>query len=326
MTGHAIAVDELAPGLYRLEEPDGERFVCQFVVVGTHGALIVDAGLPESPARTILPLLDGLGEQPAELTLLLTHPDSDHCGGTAELRAARTGLQTAAHIADCTLLGDPERTISERYERFAESDGIVLTDAARARARSRLGPPFDVTRPLSREQQLDLGGLRCQLLHAPGHSAGHMAVWLPELRTLIAADAVMGSGIRNRDGSLLYAPQFLSPATYRRTIDRLDELDAELLLCSHEPPIRGDAVHAFLAGSRSAVDRLEALTRDALARGAGTLAESCAAVHAAYGGLPHGGHADLALSVAGILAEFADEGTVAIEDAGRPRSFRLEAV
>jgi glyoxylase-like metal-dependent hydrolase (beta-lactamase superfamily II) len=295
-------------------------------VVGTRGALIVDAGLPESPARTILPLLDGLPEQMAELTLLLTHPDSDHCGGTAELLAARTGLQTTAHIADGALLGDPGRTISERYERFAESDGIVLSDAARARAWARLGPPFEVTRPLPGDEELELGGVRCQLLHVPGHSAGHMAVWLPGLRTLIAADAVMGGGIRNRDGSLLYAPQFLSPATYRRTIDRLEELDVDLLLCAHEPPMRGDAAHEFLAASRSAVDRLEALTREALAQGAATLGEICAAVHVAYGGLPEGGATDLALSVAGILAELAGQGTVAIVDGGRPRSFRLEAV
>jgi glyoxylase-like metal-dependent hydrolase (beta-lactamase superfamily II) len=325
MTRDSVAVDEPVPGLFRLEEPDGERFVCQFVVAGERGALIVDSGLPGSPARTILPLLEALPQRPAELTLLLTHPDSDHCGGTAELRAARPDLQTVAHAADCALLGDPERTISERYERFASSDGIALSAAARDRARSRLGPPFRVGRPLAAEMELDLGGVACHILHAPGHSAGHAAVWLPGQRAMIAGDAVMGSGIRKRDGSLLYAPQFLSPATYRRTIDRFGALGVDLLLCSHEPPMRGAAVEDFLAESGRAVDRLEGLTRDALARGADTLAGVCAAVHGAYGELPQGGAPDVASTVAGILAELASSGEVTVDEDARPRTFRLEA-
>jgi glyoxylase-like metal-dependent hydrolase (beta-lactamase superfamily II) len=324
MIAEGVAVDEPAPGLFRLEEPDGERFVCQFVVRGERAVLIVDSGLPGSPARTILPLLERVAQRPSELTLLLTHPDSDHCGGTAELKAAHPDLQTMAHAADCTLLGDPERTISERYERFATSDGIVLSAAARERSLSRLGPPFEVTRPLAAEVQLDLGGTSCHVLHAPGHSAGHAAVWLPELRTMIAGDAVMGAGIRKRDKSLLYAPQFLSPSTYRRTIDRFGELDIDLLLCSHEPPMRGAAVGEFLSESLLAADRLEALTRDALTRGADTLAGVCAAVHADYGDLSDSGAPDLALTVAGILAELASGGEVSVDDDARPRKFRLE--
>jgi glyoxylase-like metal-dependent hydrolase (beta-lactamase superfamily II) len=324
LSGGGVVLDELADGLFRLEEPDGERSLCQFVVRGERGLLIVDAGLPGSPQRTILPLLDRLERAPSELTLLLTHPDSDHVGGVAELCAARAGLQTTAHAADCALIGDPERTIGERYERFAASDGIVLSEAARARSRARLGSPYAVARPLSGEVELDLGGAICHLLHTPGHSAGHAAVWLPELRTLIAADAVMGAGIRKRDGSLLYAPQFLSPATYRRTIDRIAELDVDLLLCSHEPPLRGEAVADFLTASRGAVDRIEALTRDALTQGAETLAELCVVVHGAYGGLPGGGAPDLALSVAGVLAELANAGEVGVDEATFPRTFRLE--
>jgi glyoxylase-like metal-dependent hydrolase (beta-lactamase superfamily II) len=324
MTRDSVMVDEIGPGVFRTEELDGERSLCQFVVRGERGVLIVDSGLPGSPGRTILPLLDGLEQRPSELTLLLTHPDSDHCGGTAELRAAYPELQTMAHAADCALLGDPERTIRERYERFAGSDGIVLTAAARARSALRLGAPFEVTRPLTAEVQLDLGATTCHVLHAPGHSAGHAAVWLPELRTMIAGDAVMGSGIRKRDGRLLYAPQFLSPETYRRTIDRFGELDIDLLLCAHEPPMRGAAVDDFLAESRGAVDRLESLTRYAMAQRADTLASVSAAVHGGYGGLPDGGEGDLAWTIAGILTELASRGEVSVDEDARPRKFRLE--
>lgn len=320
MRADPVAIDEVGPGLFRIEEPDGERILCEFVLRFDRGLLVVDAGLPGSPARTILPLVQGLEGERSELTLLLTHPDADHCGGTAELLGARPGLETIAHAADCDLLGDPERTIRERYEPFAGSDGIMVSDAARARMRSRLGGPFAVSRPLAGEERIGPG----HVLQAPGHSAGHAAVWLPGTRTMVAGDAVMATGIRKRDGSLLYPPQFVSPAQYRSTIDRFGRLDIELLLCAHEPPIRGSAVADFLDESRRAVDRIEALSLDALAQGADTLAGACEAVHAAYGGLPDGGAYDLASSVAGVLMELVGAGAVSVAESARPRKFRLE--
>jgi len=295
--GDASRTTEIAPGVLRLQEPDGPRFICQFVVRGSEATLIVDAGLPRSARRTILP---ALGAPCGRHILLITHPDSDHCGGTADLVAALPGLEVIAHEADAGALGDPERTIEARYRRYT-ADGVEPDEQALARLRARLGGPFALARTFTDGHELDLGGRTCGLLHLPGHSDGHTGAWLPEVRVLVAADAAMGSGIRKLDGELLYAPQFLSPSIYRHTLDRIAALRPATMLCTHEPPLEGAAIGEFLDASRAAVDWFEQEVAAALRAGARTLPEICAAVHRAHAGLPDARPSDLVMSVAGIL-------------------------
>jgi glyoxylase-like metal-dependent hydrolase (beta-lactamase superfamily II) len=297
-TAHERSVSrrDIAHGVLRLQEPDGPRFICQFVVRGSEAMLVVDAGLPGSPARTILPVLG----DPGRVVLLITHPDTDHCGGTSELVAAVPGLEVVAHEADREALGDPVRTIELRYRRLA-ADGVEPDTEALARLRSRLGGAFAVDRTIVDGDELDLGGRVCRFVHLPGHSPGHIGVWLAEERILIAADAAMGRGIPTTDGGILYAPQLFSPAVYRATIARIAKLRPAVLLCTHEPVLEGAAVDAFLQASLDEVDRLEGLVDAALRDGAHTLAEVCAAVHQAHGGLTGGRASDLAMTVAGIL-------------------------
>lgn len=318
-----MSVEEVAAGVYRLEEDDGGRVLCQYVVTGSKRALVVDTGLPESPAGGILPLLAEF-EIDADPVVLLTHPDADHCGGTSSLVAARPASEVIANAPDCRLLGDAERTIRERYLPYASSDGIVASEVELDRMRARLGDPYKVTRPLEREEFLDLGDRGCQILLVPGHSPGHAAAWLSETRVLVAGDAVMGQGICNHDGSLRYAPQFFSPAAYRGTVERIRSLGVDLLLCAHEPPRSRRTAADFLTASLEAVDELTRLVDDALGAGAVTLTAICASVHQGYGDLPPGRAADLASSVAGILAERAHAGSVTVDDSIHPRQFRSE--
>ena len=306
--------------MYRFEASDGPRIVCQAAIVGADQALIVDSGLPETPARLLVPFIRAVAA-PRAITLLLTHPDSDHTGGTSGLREASPEIEIVAHEADRPLLGSAQRTIEGRYDAFAASDGIALTDAARTRATARLGGSFTVSRWLQGDVELDLGGLTCQLVHLPGHSAGHMGVWLPESRTLIGGDAVMGRGIPKCDGRLLYAPQFVDPRCYLATIRRIEDFAPDLLILAHEEPLPGGAVGAFLKASRTAVQVIEQLTLEALGDRAVTLLDICSYVHERYGGLPEGGASDLAPSVAGILAEQARLGNVRCDDRAAPRRF-----
>jgi len=312
-----LLTTEVVPGVLRLQEPDGPRFICQFVIQGADATLIVDAGLPGSPRRTILPALGGRRRH----ALLITHPDTDHCGGASELVAALPGLEVIAHEADVDALGDPDRTIELRYRRSA-ADGVEPDERALARLRARLAGPFAIDRAVADGDELDLGGRRCRLVHLPGHSPGHTGVWLPEAGVLIAADAAMGTGIRRLDGELLYAPQFFSPSVYRATIERIAELRPAIMLCTHEPVLEGAAIDAFLEQSREAVDALEAHVEASLRDGARTLPELCAAVHRRYAGLRDCVPGDLVMSVAGILASMVTAGRARVARAPAGRTWR----
>jgi glyoxylase-like metal-dependent hydrolase (beta-lactamase superfamily II) len=305
----------------RLQEPDGERWICQFIVHGADASLIVDAGLPGSAQRSILPALRrGVAERPQ--TLLLTHPDSDHCGGASELAAALPSLTIVCHRDDRDALGDPERTIESRYRAFA-GEGIEPAPQTLLQVRRRLGGPFIVARGLGDGHDFELGGVECRLVHLPGHSPGHCGVWLPAERILIGADAAMGRGIPRMDGTLLYAPQFLSPTVYRATLERIAALRPAALLCTHEPLLAGAEIDAFLDASRRSVDTWESLVEAVLHSVPLTLPAICDAVYEAHGGLPEGRVSDIALTVAGILETMAASGRAVCEHAARGRAWTL---
>ena len=319
VTGHRVS--ELRAGIHRLEELDGPRLLCQYVVKGEASTLVVDAGLPTSPRSRLLPLLRDLGADRSPVVLVLTHPDADHCGGASVLRASLSRLSIVAHVADSRLIGNPDRTLAERYCAFEALDGIGPSTDRTDALRARLGAPFALDRLLEGDAAFDLGDRSAVALHVPGHSPGHLAVWLPEERVAIVGDAVMGHGIPRVDRGLLYPPMYSPPAAYRATIDRLEALAPALVLCGHEPPLEGHEALAFLSESRAAAARLEMLVRERLVSGPSvTVAQLCSAVAELYGELPAQSARDFAMTVDGVLGELVAQGGASVEP-GPPRRF-----
>ncbi|MBS1862130.1 MAG: MBL fold metallo-hydrolase [Actinobacteria bacterium] len=316
-------VEAVGEGLYRLRQLDDDRWISQFVLLAPAATLVVDTGLPESPAASLLPFLEAHRRLSAErrLLVLLTHPDSDHCGGTSALLAAVPWAEVHAHVRDRPQLGSAARTIENRYLAHAE-DGVGPDPRAIARLRSRLGGDYRIDRLLEADTALPLGDDRqVTIVELPGHSPGHTGVWLADRRILIAADAVMGFGIPNLTGGLKFAPQFCSPTAYRATVARVEGLAPRTLLCAHEPTMTDAAVPAFLADSRRAAAELERLTLASIGAGGASLGSICEGVLGGYSRPLRCRPADLAMTVAGILEEAIASGEVgASED--RPRTFR----
>ncbi len=314
-------VREVADRVFACEQPDGPRIIRQVVIAGARAALVVDTGLPGSPADGILPVLARLGVPPI---VLLTHPDGDHVAGTAEVLAVYPGSRVVAGARDVPLMGVPERAIRERYARFAAFDDVPFTEEMHERALARFGAPFDPPEPVGDGTTIDLGGRSVTLLATAGHSPGHTAAWLAADGVLAAADAAMGRAITDRAGNGYIPPMYTPPATYRATVARLAALPVTVLLTGHEPVMDAASTAGFLAESAAACDRFEALTAEALAEGPGTLMELCSRVHAAYGGLPADRVRDLALTVDGHLADLVAARGAAISS-GPPRMFRSTA-
>jgi glyoxylase-like metal-dependent hydrolase (beta-lactamase superfamily II) len=317
-----VSVQEVRPGLYRIEEPDGGRRLCQYVVEGEERLLVVDAGLPDTPPRELLPLLRSLGPEKRPVVLVLTHPDADHRGGAAVLRSTLPALTTMGHALDREQLADPAVALERRYRAFAASDGVGPGPERLEALRHRLGPPVPIDSTVNGDADLDLGGRLVSIVHVPGHSPGSLAVWVAEEDAALTGDAVMGRGIPLRDGGLLYAPMYSPPAAYLGSIERLERLGPKLVLAGHEPVLEGGDVEGFLADSRAAAARLEALARGALEDEAEhTLGELCGRVADGYATLPASSVEALALTVDGILAELVERGEAAVEP-GPPRRFR----
>jgi glyoxylase-like metal-dependent hydrolase (beta-lactamase superfamily II) len=309
---------EVADRVFCCEQPDGPRLIRQVVISGDAAALVVDTGLPGSPSVGILPLLDRLAVEPI---ILLTHPDADHVGGTAEILACYPATSVLAGSEDVALTGDPQRAIQERYACFSRVDDVPFTAAMQARATERFGGAFPAPKPVADGFVIDLGDRQVEVVATPGHSPGHRAAWLATERVAAAGDAVMGGAISDRDANRYIPPMYTPPSAYRATITRLATLQPRLLVLGHEPIMAAAAAAAFLTVSSAACDEIGCVVADAISVAPATLMTLCGRVHAAYGGLPADRVRDFAMTVAGHATDLADTGRIVIEP-GPPRTFR----
>ena len=118
---------EVAPGIHRIEGDLGERYVCQYLLVGDERTLLVDTGLRDMPEQVIAPYLATLGRSLADLDdVLISHADVDHCGGNRALRDAAPDARL--------LCGEADRAWIEsqrRHARRATTSGTSRTASAR---------------------------------------------------------------------------------------------------------------------------------------------------------------------------------------------------
>jgi len=237
---------EVAPGIHRIESVLGPRPFSQYLLRGER-TLLVDTGVKETPGDVILPFLAELGVDPGELDLILvTHADVDHFGGNAAMRAAAPRALICAHVSDVPWIQDRDRIIRERYGWYA-AHGVGYDPETAAWLRDAMGPDVPVDAGLQGGEVFRLGpGLDVHVLHLPGHSAGHLGLWVPRSRTAIVVDAVMAKGLLDTAGNVIHPPPYFNAAAYEASARLLIGLEPERLLTAHYDVLEGTDVDRFL--------------------------------------------------------------------------------
>lgn len=256
---------QIRPGLHRIQAPLGERFVALHLLVGPVGALLIDTGIRESVTETLLPYLDEHGIERSSLRWAInTHCDFDHTGGNGALKAAIPGVELLAHALDRPLTEDVQRLIDERYGEFRGSDGF--DDPAETteylRSVSDLVPVDGVVHG---GEQIDLGDRTVTVLHVPGHSPGHVAVYDPVNRAVVIGDATLGTTVPTADGRPAFPPTYRDVDPYLESIALLRALDADLVLTAHYPVYEGERAGAFLDESEAYTELVDAVITGRLA-------------------------------------------------------------
>jgi hydroxyacylglutathione hydrolase len=116
---------------------------------------------------------------------------------------------------------------------------------AKLLTRLPLPKPHPVERKL-REGD-DIAGFK--VLDVPGHSPGHVAYWRESDRTLICGDVLFNLGLPTLKPGLRepYASLTPDPARNRDSARRLAQLNPNLILFGHGPPLRdGDRFVRFV--------------------------------------------------------------------------------
>ena len=110
-------------------------------------------------------------------------------------------------------------------------------------------------------------GWSVDVLHLPGHTPGHLAVWDPRSGALLVIDAVLERGVYDRAGNRLIPPRYYDAHAYEATIRRVRALGADVLLTAHYPVMEGAEAAAFLERSLDFVGDLRAAVADGLCQG-----------------------------------------------------------
>lgn len=181
----------------RVKGPRG--IVKSFLVTGDERLILVDTGFSDADADIIMDAIENMGRKHSDLKLcVLTHRHGDHTGGLKKLKKTLK-FEVMAHELDMPAI---QKSTGHEVERVLKGG----------------------------ERLPDCGGIN--ILHTPGHTAGHISLHLPRIKTLIAGDAVVSAGEH-----LVVSPTYLSsdPEAAAQSVKRLIamDLDLERLLVGH---------------------------------------------------------------------------------------------
>src|SRR5215204_2240650 len=179
----------VANGVYVLPIPrspqEPENFLNLTLIMDEqNGNTLVDAGLPGQAEAIGAALLEaGIGVRDLK-RIIFTHQDLDHVGSGAAL-VRQSGARVLAHSADAPYIDGSLRPLKPSPE--------MLKQRPQMRNILERLEPVAVDEQVENGTRLDLAG-GTQVIFTPGHTPGHISLYLEASKILIAGDALIAEG------------------------------------------------------------------------------------------------------------------------------------
>lgn len=243
-------IEELRPDLFRIEVPLPDsplKSLNSYVVRAADRSLVIDTGLNRGACEAAMREgLRALALDPARTDFFVTHMHADHFGLVSKLKSPTSRVY----------FNRPEAEIIEAWGgwdpmvAYAAANGFPEADLRRT-IEQHPGFKFSSdwvpeTRRISDGDSLAVGAYRFRCVSTPGHSLGHMCLYEPGLRLLVAGDHILGDITPNLQ---CWSDVFNPLARYLDSLDRVRALEIDLLLPGHrglvhDPRGRIDALKA----------------------------------------------------------------------------------
>jgi glyoxylase-like metal-dependent hydrolase (beta-lactamase superfamily II) len=259
---------EILQGIHRIESDLGERFMCQYLLIGEERTVLVDTGLSGTPGEVIVPYLEGIGLGIEDVDeVIISHADVDHCGGNRALKEMNPGLRFSCGEADRAWVESNERITAEIYL-WSEPYGFGPDEESKDWIRTEHGGDSPVDVGLRGGETLRLGpDWRVEILNLPGHTPGHLGIWDAKNEAAIIIDAALETGIYDRGGNRLLPPRYFDAAAYQNTVRTLRSLRPGYLLTAHYLPMRDENAIDFLDRSLDFTIQMNGLVGEGLNNG-----------------------------------------------------------
>ncbi|PSP53186.1 MBL fold metallo-hydrolase [Halobacteriales archaeon QH_7_68_42] len=213
-------MERIADSVYALtqtiETDEGSRAFRPAAVATDRGLVLVDAGLP-GQADALGDALDAAGFDWSDVrAILLTHQDGDHAGALASV-VDETGAVVFAHETCARYVDGREDPIKGEGDRY---------------------PPVPVDVELVGGERFRTDAGPMEVVFTPGHAPGHVSLYFPEERLLVAADALTA----DEDGLQGPSEHFtIDIDGAAESVRRLAGLEVETVHCYHGGTVAADS-------------------------------------------------------------------------------------
>jgi len=215
-----------------------ESVICPTLIWDGHSAVLIDTGYPGQLPQ-IREAIENEGVPFSKLgTVILTHQDIDHVGSAAGIVSELKGKCTVlAHEEEAGYVEGKETPVKlvqleDRLESLNDKMKFVYE-------KMKQGFKFSavhVDRTLADGEELPFcGGI--EVIHTPGHTPGHICLYLKHQKVLISGDMLRGTGgmLLNVDPSTN-----LDTSLSMKSLKKLLKYDIDKVICYHGGLFQGD--------------------------------------------------------------------------------------
>ncbi len=222
----------------------GLPYVLPYLLKGGGDTVLVDCGWNTDSAYQALE--EGMkehGSHPTEVSkLVITHVHPDHYGMAGRLKRL-SSCDVVVHEEDAKVITSryfSPKGLTDQMSTFMEANGVPAMDAPTMSQGSmnmidRVSPvPADTE--VKGGETIRVGQFNFQVIWTPGHSPGHICLYEPNRKILLTGDHVLPTITPNVS---IHAQTHGSPlGDYMRSLEKLVDLDVELVLPAHEFEIK----------------------------------------------------------------------------------------